>query len=289
MVTNNSTNTSSPVSVTQGGTGLSSTTTQQVLYSSGANTIAGLAIPATPGQFLRSDGTNFGYFNPLQEVLLYDDFIAIVNGSICGNTGFVDVISGTGSKMNNSVNGDNSHPGTIEPETGTTTTGAALIRLGANNTTAWAFTLGGGALTCIWVVKIITLSDGTDTYAFRCGLMNVNTAAAVGSGVYFEYTDTGSSPAWSICTSAATVRTVTQSSTNVVAGTWYTLRMDINAAGTSVAYSINGSTVSAGPITTNIPTAQIGPCAYMLKSAGTNSRIAVIDYFYLYQKLTSAR
>lgn len=43
MATNNATNTSHPIAVTQGGTGLSSTTANQILYSSGANTIAGLS------------------------------------------------------------------------------------------------------------------------------------------------------------------------------------------------------------------------------------------------------
>ncbi len=43
MATNNATNTSNPVAVTQGGTGLAATTANQILYSSATNVIAGLA------------------------------------------------------------------------------------------------------------------------------------------------------------------------------------------------------------------------------------------------------
>ncbi len=55
MATNNATNTSNPISATQGGTNLASTTANQILYSSSNNVIAGLA--SVNGGVLRTSAT----------------------------------------------------------------------------------------------------------------------------------------------------------------------------------------------------------------------------------------
>lgn len=303
MVTNNSINepTAASGTILQGqGVGTTSTfstatypsttTSQQPLYSSATNTVSGLAAPSIPGVATHYDGVNFSYFNPLQETYLFDDFIGPGAANTLGTHVWATNTSGAATTINPNTITDNGHPGQMELADGTSGAGYALIRMGPGNGTNWPFVIGGGALTFIWVVQIPVVSDGTNTFIVRCGLMNSNNGQAIGSGVYFEYTNaTGSPTNWQIATAKANSRTVSDSGAAMTAGTWYTLRADINAGATSIAYSINGVTTSNSPITSNIPTAQIGPCAFILGTAGSTSRTVDVDMFYIYQKLTSAR
>lgn len=269
------------------------TTSQQILYSSAANTVGGLTLPSIPGGPLVYNGTNTAYFDPTKNCYLFEDFInGTTNGNGCGNLLWNSATNGTGAAVTNNTQITSGHPGQFQFLTGSTTTGYALIRLGPNNSTNWPVILGGGVLTCIWTVYLPVLSTATDIYIVRCGLMNTNVGQNPGNGVYFEYTDSGSSPAWSICTAASSTRTVTQTNVNVVAATWYTLRFDVNAAASSVSYQINGSPTNVGPISTNIPTGNIGPSVFILKnggSTGTTSMELDVDMFYMFQNLTNPR
>ncbi len=255
-----------------------------------------VANPTLPGVPLHYDGTSASYFNPLQETYLFDDFISGSNNPI-GNTLWTAAPAGTAAVITNGIVGTvaGNHPGVVQFNTGSTSTGSCFMRMGTNNNTQWPILLGGGIISFVWVVMIPALSTAVDIFIVRCGLMDTNSAQAVPDGVYFEYTDPGGgspTPFWSIATAAATVRTVTQTNVTVVAGTWYTLRADINAAASSIAYSINGVTANVSPITTNIPTLAIGPCSFILKnggSTGTNASLTNFDMFYLYSKFTSTR
>ena len=286
MPTNNATNTSNPVSETQGGTNQSSYSTGDILYASAANTLSKLPISTLPGARLQYNGTNASWFDPSNETYLFDDFIGTITSQVMPNMCFTNVQSGTGSATTASITNSNKNPGTLDLITGTTSTGYSLIRLGSNNNTNWPIIVGGGAITAIWLCKLSALSNGTDTYAARLGLMNANVAQAVNNGIYFDYNDTGALPNWNRATAASNSRTVTDST--VAASTNYVkLQMNINAAGSSIEYFING--VSVGSNVATIPSGAIGPCAFILKSAGSTSVTLTVDYFYMYQKLTSAR
>src|SRR5271169_2056757 len=173
--------------------------------------------------------------------------------------------------------------------TGTATNGYSGLRLAINASSGWPFILGGGTITCIWTLQIPVLSTVTDQFTVICGLTRANNPNALDNGVYFQYTDTGSTPTWAIATLASNVSTTTQTNVTVVAGTWYTLRFDVNAAATSVSFYINGTATNVGPLTTHIPSVNIGPNISVQKNAGTTSRELDADMFYLYQKLTSSR
>lgn len=274
----------------------STVATGDILYASTTNVVSSLAVPSLPGVGVHYDGTSPSYFNPLQETYMFDDFIS-GNANPLGNLLWNTANNGAGSSITNGVVGTvaSNHPGVVQFGTGSTTTGNVIMRMGSNNNTQWPMILGGGIVTFIWVVMIPALSTAVDIFVVRCGLMDTNSGQAVPDGVYFEYTDPGGgspTPFWSICTAKSSVRTVTQTNVTVGAGTWYTLRADINTAASSIAYYINGTVANVSPLATNIPTLAIGPCAFILKaggSTGTNTSLLNLDMFYMYSKFTSTR
>jgi hypothetical protein len=75
----------------------------------------------------------------------------------------------------------------------------------------------------------------------------------------------------------------------VNANQWYKLRIDINAAGTSVTFFINDVLVATH--TTNIPssTTAIAPISIIHKSAGTTARTMLTDYFMYEEIFTNPR
>jgi hypothetical protein len=183
--------------------------------------------------------------------------------------------------------GEQGTPGIFQISTSTFSNGAFAIRSGLA-----VFRFGGGAYTEESRVRITTLSDGTETFTFRSGFLDTSTAEAV-DGCFFRYahvTDTGR---WQgVCRNNNTETTTTAGAGPIVsAATWYKLQVAVNATGSSVDFSVDGSSI--GAITANIPTGSgretgFAPAA-ILKSAGTTARTADIDYTWLKIDLSSAR
>ncbi len=176
-------------------------------------------------------------------------------------------------------------PGVLKLQTGTTTTGRAGI---VSSSGYGEFLFGAGVYTIESEIYITTLSDGTDTYGLRFGFGDDATADFT-DGAYFEYLSTTSAN-WYMCTANNSTRTKTDTSTAVVAGAWLKLKIVVNAAGTSAEYFING--VSAGTVTTNIPTTtgrETSAMYSIIKSAGTTNRIFLIDWVWLHIDLTTSR
>jgi len=127
---------------------------------------------------------------------------------------------------------------------------------------------------CHWrydtVIKIDTLSDGTNTYVLRCGFLDSGSAEPT-DGVFFRYTHSVNSGKWELVARANSVETVTNATnTAVAAATWYRLTVIVNPAGTLAEFFQDG--VSLGTVAANIPTAasrQTGFGNMFLKSAGT--------------------
>lgn len=171
--------------------------------------------------------------------------------------------------------------------TGTTTTGRAMLGHTANETAT--IILGVGALTFDSVVKITLVSDGTETFTCRIGLND----AAGGDGadsVMFRYTHSVNSGKFECVTRSNNVETATDSGYTIVADTAVRLGFVVNAAGTSVAFSVNGSVVQTH--TTNIPTTTARATAAAIeiaKSAGTTARTMLTDYAEIYVDLTTPR
>lgn len=265
--------------------------TGDIIYGSSTNVIGNLTAPASaiPGQFLSNTGTVPQWFDPRNTMQIWDDFLTDVNSSGNGNTTFIHNFSGTGATATPNLSGvvDSGHPGVLQMTPGTTNSGSSELRYGPNNTTAWPIVLGGGQLTIIWVVKLDQLSNGTDTFVVRFGLGNANNGADPASGIYFEG-DSNANANWLIKTAKASSRTSTASNSTIDTS-WHTFMIQANAAASSIAYFIDNVAVNVSPLSSNIPTAQIGPLIMITKSAGTTAVTMEVDYFYMYQKLTVSR
>lgn len=269
------------VAATDGGTGQSTYTTGDLLYASATNTLSKLPITTIPGTSLIYDGTNVAWGSGLQNVFMVEDWISIGSAGTLTWRG----VAGGGA-LNTNADGDSAHPGTVTLATNASTTAGPMLVLGANSATTIPIILGGGVIVITWVFKLSALSTVTDTYTVRAGLSTATTAAAIANGVYFEYSDIGATPNWMRATTAASVTTST--STAIAAGTgWTTLSFVINAAASSIEFFVNG--VSGGSNVATIPTVNLAPFIYILKSAGATNTKLILDYFSFYQKLTAAR
>jgi len=180
------------------------------------------------------------------------------------------------------------HPGQLVLNCGTTTTGRGAIGAGGSGITQMLF--GNGALTYETAVFLIdAVSDGTDTYSIFLGF-NDSVGTTGTDAIMFRYTHSVNSGKWECVTRSNGAETAADSGITVTTTTWYKLGITVNAAGTSVAFSINGSVVATNVAT--IPTGtgrQTTPWHSITKSAGTNARRLAMDYLYYKLALTSSR
>lgn len=158
-------------------------------------------------------------------------------------------------------------------------------------TSASAFNFGAGL--CRWRADIVlaTASDGTETFTTRFGF-NDSGSATPGNGVdgaYFRYTHSVNSGRWECVTTSNSVETATDSGVAGISASYQCLEIEVNAAGTSVNFRINGASVATN--TTNIPTGTAratGINAHIVKSAGTTARSFEIDLMSHHCELTTA-
>lgn len=181
--------------------------------------------------------------------------------------------------------------GVITINTGTNTNGGQQYR---PNITGIQF--GGGQYRFESRVRINTNSDGTNTFQFLTGFWDTYNIVNQVDGIYFLYdsqgitTGSAASGNWQIVTSSNSVRTFTTTTVAIDNTNLQKLRIDVNAAATSVEFYINDTLV--GTHTTNIPSGAArttGSGIYLQKSAGTTARTADIDYLFLKAKFTTPR
>lgn len=212
----------------------------------------------------------------------FDDFFTgnnnSTNNNISGDLNWFfnkNGAGGTGDVSSTLVDGN--HPGIIRLQSAAGGGNYVSMVLGF-------LALGGGALEIEYLIQLETLATVTNDYVIRLGLGDTVDADQV-NGVYFEY-NRATSANWLIRTANASTRTTTTTSTAVATGSWIKLHISINAAASSITYSINGSSV--GTIATNIPTAVVQFFMHQTRAAGTPVGFNV-DYFSAYQRFTSAR
>jgi len=229
---------------------------------------------ATVSTGVKRGTSNEAYVNAFpvggQGVWWKDDFMSTVVASE-----FAWAAASSGGTNAKRTDSENNHPGQIKISTASGTTDRYHL-VGDQA----AVLLGGGAWAMEWLIYIDTLSDGVDTYAIRAGFSD-GTATDGTDGCFFKYLSTTSVNWLAGCVSNATVALET-TSTAVAEDTWLTLRMEVNAAGTSVVFKVNGTTISTE--TDNIPTGagrQTGPVIGILKSAGTSARFFYLDRFFM--------
>lgn len=178
--------------------------------------------------------------------------------------------SGTGAAIGQIAIGSLNALGIYSLDLGTTTTGRCALYSSTNNA-AINVQLGKGRARFQAKAAIHTLSNGTDTYSTRIGFYD-GLAAESTDGVFFRYTDSVNSGKWQAVTRSNGTETATDTGVTAVADTWQRFEIDVNAAGTSVVFRIDGATVATN--TTNIPTGtgrDFGYGAMSLKSAGTTA------------------
>jgi hypothetical protein len=215
---------------------------------------------------------------------------------------FASFVSGTGADTRRTVttipNQTVNQIGFSQYQTGTTATGYAThINEGF---VGRQFVFGGGTWIFETFVNVETLSTVTERFRFVTGFGDNPTNASDSNAAIFTYDEGGTqngtiaSPNWQCVTSVGAVRTLTTTSTAVVASAWVKLRIEVNAAATSVTFFINGTLVATH--TTNIPTfvSAANPRGFnvkqsILKSIGTANRSVFCDYLLYENNLTTLR
>ena len=261
------------------GGGSSPLTTEGDLYYYTSGADARLPVGVL-GSVLASDGVDPVYIHPTTHYWFYDDFdgTALNPYSIGWQSG------GTGGTTA-LINGEAGAPGIFQIGTSTASTNSRFMHRGIVGRLA-----GGGRIVCEWRIRIPTLSViASEAFTLRIGLHD-STSAAPTDGLWFEYIDNVNSGQWQVKAASNSTATTTNTTSAPAANTWYRLKIDINAAGTSAEFYVDG--VSVGTVASNIPTGSgrvFGPNAGITKSVGTTARTLDLDFFWIFQKLTTAR
>lgn len=204
--------------------------------------------------------------------ILFDHFFnGISTSQPTGVFGFQGSTNGTGASTGGITTPDASSIGVTSLQAGTTTTGRAGFTAGSASVR-----LGGGTLVLTFRFQMPVLLDGTETGAIYIGFIDSGSAAPTdGAYLYWDNTQTN----FRYRTRNNSVETDTDSGLAPAAATWYILRIEVNAAATSVTFTINGANSQSNA--TNIPTGagrETGIGASILKSAGTTNRQVYLDY-----------
>jgi|GEM_PF-6433717 len=148
------------------------------------------------------------------------------------------------------------------------------------------YVLGCGSWVFETLVNFETLSTASDEYVSIFGLLDGRANDSISNGIYFEYDRTNSVNFIGVTENSST-RTEIDSSVAVptTSTVWTKLRIEINAAGTSIEFFVNG--VSIGTSTTNIYAGDMQQMIRAMKSASTGSQnVMYLDYVYLRNQLT---
>lgn len=270
----------------------SATQTALNLKENSANKQNSLAVDGTGVKFPTVDAVNNLSFidKGKRMVSFFTDFLTAVSsldGLIQQTSG--GIISQSGISIPNRTN----QQGLIYYSTATASTNWA------NHITSATAILwfGGGAWNYETSININNLSTVTERFRWVNGFGSNTANGAEIDGVFFTYDEggtlngTAASPNWQCVTVANSVRTLTTTSTAVTANAWNKLRIEVNAAGTSVAFYVNGSLVATH--TTNIPLASNNRFVFVkqgiAKTIGATARLVYCDYIGYENILTTPR
>jgi hypothetical protein len=223
----------------------------------------------------RATSVTNGNAFPVNPALLSPQFEDWLSSDTAGVLGWTNTNSGAGSPASvTSGNVFSNNQGVLVLPTGTTATGRSAIHLGA------PIQLGYTPINHSWRNFINVLSTGAEEYAFVMGLADTPAGAGVGqtNGCYFLY-DRTVSVNWLCVTTKTSLATVSTTSVAVTNTAYKTFNVSVNAAGTSVVFSIDGVVVATN--TTNIPGfgQPVGPLTKIAKSVGTTSVFVLHDYY----------
>ena len=126
-------------------------------------------------------------------------------------------------------------------------------------------------------VRVVTLSDATDTWFNRAGFLDMFSVEPV-DGCFFRYSHGLNAGRFQAVCRANNVETVSDTGVEVTAGRWYKREVTVNAAGTSAEFKIDNVVVAT--LTTNIPIAsgrELGFGSATVRTAGT-AAVSAIDH-----------
>lgn len=227
-----------------------------------------------------------GTFAPNSTINLFDDFFGQNTTPGAFSLGWSQSVGSFGSTSNLSSSANQGVVGSSALGSGT----VLCMYLPSVSGIINQIILGAGALTVNWVIKLATLSNGTNTYTFRCGLGDTTSISDQANGVYFEYSNGTNSGNWVGKTASGSTRSSANSAIAAINSAYVNLQITVNAAASSVAFYINGTQIANSPLATNIPTTSITPFVTVAPSAGTIAAGSVlVDLFYLTQTLTTPR
>ncbi len=195
-----------------------------------------------------------------------------------GASEFAISTNGTGSSL---VTGPSDRPGSFVHTTGTTTTGRSSRTY--QITTGLFFSSTSGVFRYeINATLTSAVSDGTDTYVFRAGVLDSLNGVPT-DGVFFEM-DSNTDPQIQCVCRQNNTETRVDSGVTLTQGTTYRFICVITNDTQAEFYIGAGGAAPTlvATITTNIPTGttrQTGFGSVLLKSAGTNSRTFEVFYY----------
>jgi hypothetical protein len=242
------------------------------------------SITTTSGIQWQGVDSSFAAASASNGVHVVDDFLAssFNSGVAIFPSGLVPV-QGTGAI---SFALENTRYGIITLSTTTTTTGASYM-----SKSNLSDSLNSLFNVTSYMIKIPTLSDGTETYHVRVGMTSQINTANPNGGAYFVYstagTPTGSSASanWQCVTgNGSSVRTWTTTATAVTTG-WS--KLTVVASSSICFFYVNDVLVATH--TTNIPTPALTPNFEIRKTAGNTARLLWVDYFTQDVKYNTAR
>jgi len=216
-------------------------------------------------------------FNTAAYYRLYSDFSG-------GSSEFSTSVSGTGAVISyTNDGGDANHPGVLQLNCGTTTTGFASIRNGAAGT----ITPTDGKMLINIICKVNVISDGTDTYTLRIGI-GTQVNADGSDAAFFRYTHSVNGGRWQTVTRHSSSETAKDAGGSaIVANTYYNLKIVSNAANSSYDFYLNNVLVQTH--ISDLPLAQVMVIGSITKSAGTTARILGLDMCQIIQEFNTSR
>jgi hypothetical protein len=242
------------------------------------------------GDSLRSFFSQPNWYQPIEpqrEIFLYDDFCGYIAQAYNGLLRYGDSVWGMTTSGGGTVN-------TPPAVTSARDFGVAQLQVVNNGDvvvvskqlTAVIFGLGS----CVAEARVSLSSiPTTSAYVARIGFGDSTSATAPTDGVYFEMTNAGN--VWRCCTVNNNTRTTTVTTSPIATGTYYRLRIEVNAAGTQADFYVDGALVAT--ITNNIPvtpgTRVCGPMLMLNKTTVAGTRTMNVDYWMHHIILTTLR
>jgi len=174
----------------------------------------------------------------------------------------------------------NTNPGVITHPTIVSGVSYLYLGQGGQNPT---FVVGAGEITLEWIFNVVTPPDNTNNYQIFLGFVN-NTSTFTSWAAMFVQDLNGP---WKNSNNNNTSSSGTAQPGPTITSGWHKGIVNINAAGTSVTYTIDGV---SNTIASNVPGLPISPVFYVSNKGGTVAAGSVIvDLFTLTQTLTVSR